>query len=519
MDLLEKLDEILKLQPTGNPDEMKALCPFHPDTRPSLFLNSVKKVWYCFGCGEGGRLETLARRLKISISERETESDTDEKTILEHALSFFKAKLAENAEAREALARRSRDKFILRYQLGYGATEEELVQYFAQLGVSKEDLFESPLYSNNRKYLFDKRIIIPLFNNDTRALVGFIGRALDERQPKYVYSRELRRNSVLYVAGEITGESAKKHLPLVVVESTFDAMHLASYGIPAIAILGSVISVSQFQKILTLVLQSKREVAFWVEDEAGLRGALRFIEYFAPYFEICSAKVIFQDRDADELANLSELLSAIGKAKPIDKAIAHIVSQLNFPPDKIAVVLAQLPAKLRSMTFYALESVIGRAALREVSQHLRRYLSPRRSTQKPEIPQLVIWVLAARLQNRIGFLPEIHPELYQHSGPLAKLIELLQSKEPSDLYSEQLEPDVERMLAFLTLIQLPPVPTDELISAIIKLTAKQTAKAVLRQAIKADADGLQALRQQFYDAISVIQQLPSVFEGLEEENI
>jgi len=39
-------------------------CPFHAESNPSFFYDPEKGVWYCFGCGEGGGVLELYRRLK-----------------------------------------------------------------------------------------------------------------------------------------------------------------------------------------------------------------------------------------------------------------------------------------------------------------------------------------------------------------------------------------------------------------------------------------------------------------------
>jgi len=35
------------------------LCPFHGDHHPSLSVNSNKKIFKCFSCGEGGNVRLL----------------------------------------------------------------------------------------------------------------------------------------------------------------------------------------------------------------------------------------------------------------------------------------------------------------------------------------------------------------------------------------------------------------------------------------------------------------------------
>src|SRR2546421_4146635 len=36
--------------------EFVGLCPLHPETRPSFYVNARKNLFYCHGCGQGGDL-------------------------------------------------------------------------------------------------------------------------------------------------------------------------------------------------------------------------------------------------------------------------------------------------------------------------------------------------------------------------------------------------------------------------------------------------------------------------------
>ena len=58
-------------RPTGQGSEFVGLCPLHPETRPSFYVNGRKNLFYCHGCGQGGdliRFIQLSRHLSFHES-------------------------------------------------------------------------------------------------------------------------------------------------------------------------------------------------------------------------------------------------------------------------------------------------------------------------------------------------------------------------------------------------------------------------------------------------------------------
>jgi len=45
----------------GHRQEFVGLCPLHAETHPSFYVNAVKNVFYCHGCGRGGDLINFAQ--------------------------------------------------------------------------------------------------------------------------------------------------------------------------------------------------------------------------------------------------------------------------------------------------------------------------------------------------------------------------------------------------------------------------------------------------------------------------
>ena len=52
---------VTKLKPAGT--EMKGLCPLHHEHTPSFFVSEARGLYHCFGCGRGGDVIDLVRRI------------------------------------------------------------------------------------------------------------------------------------------------------------------------------------------------------------------------------------------------------------------------------------------------------------------------------------------------------------------------------------------------------------------------------------------------------------------------
>jgi DNA primase len=55
-------------RPASHGPEFVGLCPLHPETRPSFYVNARKNLFYCHGCEQGGdllRFVQLSRHLSF----------------------------------------------------------------------------------------------------------------------------------------------------------------------------------------------------------------------------------------------------------------------------------------------------------------------------------------------------------------------------------------------------------------------------------------------------------------------
>src|SRR3954452_24180491 len=198
----------------------EGLCPFHDERTPSFGIDPAKKVFYCFGCGEGGdafdfvrmtegldfkgALEYLADRYGVKLEPVEEDPATAERRrarerlleLLERTATFYVRYLwdsAEAAPARSYLAERGLDEGVLReFRVGYApSAHDTLLHAVRRGGFSNRELWDAglaarsgadgPLYAR-----FRRRIMFPLCDLRGRVL-GFGARALGaDQKPKYL---------------------------------------------------------------------------------------------------------------------------------------------------------------------------------------------------------------------------------------------------------------------------------------------------------------------------------------------
>jgi DNA primase len=86
-------------------EEFVGLCPLHPDTRPSFYVNARKNLFYCHGCHRGGDLirfvelsENLSFRESLSCLKQDI-ALAEESELFTRATAFFHAQLHRYSEA------------------------------------------------------------------------------------------------------------------------------------------------------------------------------------------------------------------------------------------------------------------------------------------------------------------------------------------------------------------------------------------------------------------------------------
>ena len=286
-------------------------CPFHDERTPSFSVDPVKKVYYCFGCGERGdaigfvraiqgldfpnAVEWLADRYNVEL-QREAEDPERERrrarqaqlrSLLSRTAGYYERLFWDSDEAkvaRDYLLGRGLSEEVLRdFHVGYApAAGDAVVSRALRAGVTKQDLAAAGLGQQTSRGFRDRfrgRVLFPLADHRGRVL-GFAGRALrDDDKPKYLNSSEnevFRKGDMLFGLDR-AAQAITRSGRAILVEGYTDvlALHQAGFG-EAVATMGTSLTERQVETLTrladTLFLALDADAA---GQEATIRAAAK----------------------------------------------------------------------------------------------------------------------------------------------------------------------------------------------------------------------------------------------------
>ena len=292
--------------------ELIGLCPFHKEKTPSFTVNEEKGFFHCFGCGAHGdvigflmrdeglpfpeAVERLAGDAGLALPARDPRAEAREKErhslygVTEAAAAWFESELAgpRSVAARRYLDARGVDEETrAHFRIGFapdsrsalrtkleGDGVPEAMMLSAGLVIAPED-------GGTPYDRFRSRIVFPICDRRGR-VVAFGGRALGERQPKYLNSPEtplFAKGSLLY-GHHLAAPTARKANRVIAVEGYMDVIALHQAGIAeAVAPLGTALTEQQMEALWRL---AEDPVLCFDGDEAGARAAARAVERALP---------------------------------------------------------------------------------------------------------------------------------------------------------------------------------------------------------------------------------------------
>jgi DNA primase len=288
VDMVDLVGTRVELRRAGA-NRFEGLCPFHDERTPSFGINPAEKVFYCFGCGEGGdafkfvqltegvdfkgSMELLADRYGVELEVVEEDAAAAERRrvrerlleLLERTAAFYVRYLWESSEAagaREYLASRGLAEGTLReFRVGYAPSAWDKVLIASRRAkFSDRELVEAGLASRakgeGRTYdRFRRRIMFPLCDTRGRVL-GFGARAMGaDQKPKYVNSSD----NVVYHKGrhlfgaDIARAAAAKAGSTVVAEGYTDVIAMHQAGLRnTVGLMGTALTEEQVGELARL---------------------------------------------------------------------------------------------------------------------------------------------------------------------------------------------------------------------------------------------------------------------------
>jgi DNA primase len=310
VDMVDLVGSRVELRRAGV-NRFEGLCPFHDERTPSFGINPAEKLYYCFGCGQGGdafkfvqetegvgfagALEYLADRYGVALEVVEEDPAAARRRaererlleLLERTAAFYVRYLwdsAEAAHAREYLAGRGLDEGALReFRVGYAPSAwDKVLVASRRAGFSDPELVAAGLASRSQKEgrtydRFRRRIMFPLCDQRGRVL-GFGARAMGaDQKPKYLNSSD----NVVYHKGrhlfgaDIARAPAAKAGAVVVAEGYTDVIAMHQAGLRhTVGLMGTALTEEQVGELArlapTVLLALDADAA---GQEAMLRGA------------------------------------------------------------------------------------------------------------------------------------------------------------------------------------------------------------------------------------------------------
>jgi len=329
-DILDIVSESVILQKAGR--DYKGLCPFHSEKTPSFTVRPEIQRFHCFGCHENGdvfsflmKLEgltfpeaarKLAGRYGIDIpSQSLTPAQKQQMSEKERLLAinqmtgeFYRNCLMQNtagSPARDYLAERGLAKDTCqRFEIGFAPDGwEHLVRFFMRKRIplplaEKSGLIVARKPKQGFYDRFRNRIIFPIHDAGGR-VIGFGGRVMDDKLPKYLNSPEsivYNKSKSLYGL-HLAKQACRESETVYIVEGYLDLIKLHQAGIQnTVATLGTALTE---EHIRLLRGYARKAMLVFDSDNAGIRAAHRGVALFMRFEMDAKVMVLPRGHDPD----------------------------------------------------------------------------------------------------------------------------------------------------------------------------------------------------------------------------
>jgi DNA primase len=328
LDVTDVVGSYVSLKKSGK--NYKGLCPFHGEKTPSFMVSPELQIFKCFGCGESGdiysfiekiegvefikALEILADRAGVKIESKSYDPNSQLKKqiyfINKATAAFYHHLLLNHGSGKRGLdylikKRNLTKKTIKEFQIGFAPNKWDLLHSFMKSkGFNDADLLAAGVITRtNKGNLIDKfvgRIVFP-FTAITGKVVGFNGRTVYDREPKYLNTTEtLVFNKSTYLYGLDKARVPIKTEGALLVEGQLDVVSAHQAGIKnVVATTGTSLTEGQ----LKVLSRYTKDLALCFDsDSAGIAAVYRAAELSEKLdFNIRTVVLPEGNKDLDDL--------------------------------------------------------------------------------------------------------------------------------------------------------------------------------------------------------------------------
>jgi DNA primase len=403
VDIVELVRTDTELRKSGV--EWVGRCPFHDERSGSFWVNPIKKLYHCFGCGASGdaidyvrqrhaldfmgAVEWLAERFNVALTYEEESPEVAarrrgedrRRELLALTAAFYHRALRESPLAEGARAYLSERgvtwEMAERFQLGFSPGERQVIAGARKRQFADRELDETGITRRGRTGPVDRmagRLIFTLFDPRGRP-IAFAGRRLppDESGAKYVNSPESplwKKGSTLYGL-HLARTAIAKSEEAIVVEGYTDVIGLVQAGYEnVVASMGTALTLPQLRELRKL---ARNVVLLFDADAAGSDAALRGLELATSADVDLRVRVALPPRGSDPAE-----VAASGR-EAVDRMLAGARSVLAFRVSLVLDAADTSSTDGRTEAYEALQGVLRDAPatperdelVRLASSHLR----------------------------------------------------------------------------------------------------------------------------------------------------
>ncbi|WP_026389762.1 DNA primase [[Acholeplasma] multilocale] len=354
-DIVSIISSYLKLSKKGR--NFWGVCPFHPDSEPSMSVSPEKKIFKCFSCGAAGnaidfvkdieRIDFLSALKKVSdsagveLGELSNHAVKDKYSkeqrliikINEEANNFFKGMLHTEI-GKEALKyiqdRKISNESIRKFEIGYASSKVKLSEKLLEKGYTKQEIELAGLgtvYDLEVRDYFVNRVIFPIRNEDNH-VIGFSARTMTDEKPKYINSREslvFKKSQLAYNIQNVA-KTANFKKEIIVLEGFMDVISLDQVEIDnAIAIMGTAFSDYHVKLFKNINVKVK---LFLDGDNAGINATVKAAK------KLIDNKIDTLVIDNETESDPDELINQ-GKVELVNELILKATHPINFVINKL----------------------------------------------------------------------------------------------------------------------------------------------------------------------------------------